>query len=363
MKKGHLFLIALAVVLALAAPAVRAGMIIDLEMNEGAGTTTADSSGNGNNGTLTSSQIIYPIPIWKAVGHTGSCLETFTGNYIQVPRSPSLDITGAFHASMWVKPYGMGTFIPIPDGTIETLSGTGGGFSKGQSSDASGYGMYLVSNAATVHGWIGFVKAGGKDFYGPQGVAADRVVAGAWNLIEIDFDGSQTYRLYVNNSVRYTGLLPEPDTVKISARDLYVGHEQIVGTYIDGRVDEFKITTEVPATLGFISGTITLQDFVGDLSLVPVRIEVKQGATVIKSEQKTLDQTGSYVIGPFTAGTYEISFSACKFRKKVVSGVEVHDGGPTVVSGPLLNGDLNGDNSIGTPDFDILSGNFGKLGD
>lgn len=65
------------------------------KFDEGSGTTTADSSGNGNDGTLVNS------PAW-ATGHNGGGL-VFDGvsNYIQLPASlPSLS---DFTVSAWVK--------------------------------------------------------------------------------------------------------------------------------------------------------------------------------------------------------------------------------------------------------------------
>ncbi|OGO35473.1 MAG: hypothetical protein A2147_04790 [Chloroflexi bacterium RBG_16_57_8] len=288
------------------------------------------------------------------------------GQCIVVPRSPSLDITGAFHASMWVLPYGNGEWWPVPGGQIQFLAGHDFGFSKGGSLDGgdgqNGYGMYVNRNAM-VHGVISFQNGGIKDFWGLGTTVTDRLIADQWNYIAMDFDGVKTYRLWLNGSLRYQGVLSAPDTVKVSGNDLRIGDTQYSHqstSFLYGVIDEFKITTMVPGAGGKIGGAITLQSFTGDKTLTPVRIEVLQGSTVIQSEDRTLEQSSAYTTGLLAPGTYDIAFSARGFLKEVVPGVLVESDETTPVSVTLLNGDVDGDNSVGTPDFSILSGNYGQ---
>lgn len=69
--------------------------------SEGSGTTTADGSGNGNTGTLVDNTM------WTTdrFGNAGSALN-FNGSsqYVQIPDSSSLDITGDISIVAWVKP-------------------------------------------------------------------------------------------------------------------------------------------------------------------------------------------------------------------------------------------------------------------
>ena len=68
------------------------------KFDEGTGTTTADSSGNGNTGTLTNG------PLWTA-GRIGNALY-FDGidDNVTVPDSNSLDLSNSFTLSAWVNP-------------------------------------------------------------------------------------------------------------------------------------------------------------------------------------------------------------------------------------------------------------------
>src|SRR2546427_8380874 len=66
--------------------------------DEGSGTTTYDRSGNGNNGTLVNGPTWVPGVIGNALSFNGS-------NYVQIPDSQSLNITGnQFSISAWVNP-------------------------------------------------------------------------------------------------------------------------------------------------------------------------------------------------------------------------------------------------------------------
>jgi hypothetical protein len=67
------------------------------KLDESSGAAAADSSGNANTGTLTNG------PIWTT-GKLGSAL-SFDGvnDYVTVPSSSSLDITGSFTLSAWTR--------------------------------------------------------------------------------------------------------------------------------------------------------------------------------------------------------------------------------------------------------------------
>jgi len=67
--------------------------------DEGSGSVAADSSGNGNDGTLNG-----PVE-WTTEGKLGGALK-FTGpyNFVQVQSSPSLNMTSAITISVWINP-------------------------------------------------------------------------------------------------------------------------------------------------------------------------------------------------------------------------------------------------------------------
>jgi len=76
-----------------------AGLVGWWTFDEGSGTVAADSSGNGNNGTLHG-----PVE-WTTEGKIGGAM-AFTGpyNYVLVPSAPSLNPTDAITIAAWVNP-------------------------------------------------------------------------------------------------------------------------------------------------------------------------------------------------------------------------------------------------------------------
>src|SRR5215510_9249799 len=81
-----------------ASPVAGSGLVAYWKFDEGSGTIVADSSGNGNNGTLVNG------PVWTA-GRVGNALY-FDGvnDNVTVPDSNSLDLSSAFTLSAWVNP-------------------------------------------------------------------------------------------------------------------------------------------------------------------------------------------------------------------------------------------------------------------
>ncbi|HUV65596.1 MAG TPA: LamG domain-containing protein, partial [Sedimentisphaerales bacterium] len=83
---------------------VSAGLVGHWKLDEGSGTTAADSSGNGNDGT------IFNNPTWIS-GVNGTALEFHGlgvtgggGDYINCGSGASLDITGPISIALWIRP-------------------------------------------------------------------------------------------------------------------------------------------------------------------------------------------------------------------------------------------------------------------
>lgn len=88
------------------ASAPTAGLVGHWAFDEGAGTTAADSSGNGLNGTLQYS------PSWATSGscRRGACISfDGTDDYVRIPDSAALRLTGDVTVSAWIRPTGART--------------------------------------------------------------------------------------------------------------------------------------------------------------------------------------------------------------------------------------------------------------
>jgi hypothetical protein len=107
MSKKLFYLVSFVLVLGLANTSVVSAIDLDTDpalvgwwtFDEGSGNIAADSSGNGNDGTLNG-----PVE-WTADGKVGGAMK-FTGpyNYIQIQDSPSLDMTDEITIAAWINP-------------------------------------------------------------------------------------------------------------------------------------------------------------------------------------------------------------------------------------------------------------------
>jgi RHS repeat-associated protein len=191
-------------------------LVAAYSFEEGSGTTTADSSGNNNTGTLSSGVTWTTGKVGHAVAFDG------TSGDITVNSAASLDLNGSFTLSAWVKPTtvsGSQTllikettadscsyFLQIEDGEIDS------GFNNG-----SGCIEHITTNA--------------------------NLSAGNWyHFVAVLDHGSNTYNTYLNgdliSSVAETGV-PVPNTqALLIGRSGYAG-----GAYerLNGVLDEVNI--------------------------------------------------------------------------------------------------------------------------
>jgi hypothetical protein len=125
--------------------------------------------------------------------------------------------------------------------------------------------------------------------------------------------------------------------------------------------DDIEVATlEAP---GDVAGTIALADYTGDITRVPIYAEIMNESGPVGSAVVHLPEDGTFQISNVQSGDYTIVFSACKSLNVAVP-VTVTPGGVTDIGTITMpNGDLNGDNSVGFADFNILRKNWGMEGD
>ncbi len=109
-----------------------------------------------------------------------------------------------------------------------------------------------------------------------------------------------------------------------------------------------------------VSGTVTLGDFGGDVTQIPVDVDLRQGGSVVRSESVNLDSTGAYVLTDVEPGDYDIAFKASHWLR-VVTQVTVSNADVSGVDVALTNGDIDGDNEVTLFDFGQLVSAFGSM--
>ena len=151
-----------------------------LKLDETAGATASDSSGNGNTGTL------YGNGAWNPAGgpRTGALELNGTNSFVNVPDAPNLDNTGAFTLAYWFRAYSY-------------TSGGAGLISKRNAvSDNNAYTTFLQTDHLI------YVDIDGSN---NRFSSATAFATNQWYHVALTFDGSQATnqraRLYVNGAL------------------------------------------------------------------------------------------------------------------------------------------------------------------
>ena len=204
------------------------GMVGWWQFNEDTGTTTADSSGYGDTGTLAGTT----KPTWDASGITGSALDFVYANnsYVSFNVSssyPELEVSGSWTVSAWVKPT-----TPWPNQYDQgTIFGTWDGSYNSNMSLWLDYGSGTLPSTSI--GWaVVFQTSGGTYYYVKQ--TASSPTAGTWYFLTGVWNvATDTLYLYVNGS------LIGSQTGDPSPTNAFSGGS--IGQYFTGTVDDVRV--------------------------------------------------------------------------------------------------------------------------
>ena len=183
------------------------------KLDEGSGAVAADSSGNGNNGTLHG-----PVE-WVEEGKIGGAL-AFTGpyNYVLVPDAPSLNPTNALTIATWINPSWTGNNRIL------------------QKSSGGGDNQYRLLKE-----W------GNNMVFHLPGLSPDRLEfvglppAGEWTHLAATYDGS-SMKVYYNGAV--AGQQASTGKMTVSNGNLCIGTKHVTapaGDEYNGIFDDVRI--------------------------------------------------------------------------------------------------------------------------
>lgn len=174
------------------------------------GGDVADSSGNGNTGTVTNATYGADGRFGKALSFDGS------GDYVNAPDSASLSITGtALSLEVWAYPEGSSNAALIHKDHHYTL--------YRRSDGTITYADSITWSYATI---------------GSYGNAP----ADQWNHIVVTFDGADI-RFYINGALVHTR--PRAGSLADNAQPLCIGSYSCSGGYFRGRLDEVAVYDRV----------------------------------------------------------------------------------------------------------------------
>lgn len=181
-----------------------------------AGVKAYDRSGNGNTGTLTSGPVLAIGKIGQGLLFNG--LNSGSGNYVTIPTSSSLDITGDITLATWVKTNAIG----VLQGLIQQTDNT------------------------TWDYQLDIQSSGALDFYSDQGTPTDTVSTviisadGQWHHVAVVRRGT-TVTFYMDGVAGYSATVSGTFS---TGRPVILGADNTGGTArltVDGLLDDVRI--------------------------------------------------------------------------------------------------------------------------
>jgi PKD repeat protein len=189
------------------------GLVAAYGFDEGSGTSTLDSSGNGNAGVLQGGVT------WTTTGHSGAAL-AFSGvdGLVTIADTPTLRLTGPLTLEAWTRP----TSIESSYRTVVLKERSGG----------LCYALYGDTSAG---GPSGHVFVDGSE---PRARAAIPLATNAWTHLAMTYDLT-TIRLYVNGSLAAS--TPTAGAVTASTGPLRIGGNAVWNEYFAGVIDDVRV--------------------------------------------------------------------------------------------------------------------------
>lgn len=173
--------------------------------------TSTDRSGRGNDGSLTSSPVPVTGKIGQAIKFNGS------SNYVNVPNSSSVDLTGNMSISMWIRP---SELIDSSSGRKDLL--------------VKFLQYWLILNYPSNDGKILFaVSTGSPAVY----TTTTSWKANTWYHLAATWDGTN-FKIYVDGVLENTASGSAPPSTSTSVQ---IGGNSVQSNYFPGSIDDVRI--------------------------------------------------------------------------------------------------------------------------
>lgn len=201
-------------------PDLRSGLAGHWRLDEVNGTTGADSSPNGNNGTLPNGGA------WVTGRLAGGLVLDGANNFARIPHTASLQLTQAVTLSAWVRPDRHGGWQSVVRKVVQEGS---------HAYPFSSYDLMLLDTPSGFQARMGVSGADGNRTYATSGQS---FAYGSWHHIVGTFDGSAV-RLYVNGVEQATAAYAS--SMVAAAGPVLLGRNGAGGDTFKGVMDDVRI--------------------------------------------------------------------------------------------------------------------------
>jgi concanavalin A-like lectin/glucanase superfamily protein/Big-like domain-containing protein/PASTA domain-containing protein len=200
--------------------------VLAMSFNEVSGSTATDSSGNGNNGTISGA-----TRVTGQVGFGGALQFNGTSSIVNVAHSASLALTSGMTLEAWVNPSANAGVSPN-DGWRTVIM-------KERGTTGLAYGLYGNDGNTNPSRPAGYIRNNNSDV---EATAGPALPVGVWTHVAVTYDGT-SIRLYVNGQLRSTqgasgGIAASTAPLRIGGNTVF----SVPGTeYFAGLIDEVRI--------------------------------------------------------------------------------------------------------------------------
>jgi chitodextrinase len=194
-----------------AAPGNPSGLVAGYTFDAGSGATVSDLSGNANTGTIENAS-------WSTTGRYGGSM-SFNGttSRVQVPASPSLNVSTAITLMAWIRPASnQNDWRTIMQREVDAYA----------LNASHNRGRLRPSGGATLNGTFQFVNTNSSS------------PVNAWTHVALTYDGS-TLRLFVNGA--QVSSIAASGAIETNANPLWIGGNSPYGEYFNGLIDEARV--------------------------------------------------------------------------------------------------------------------------
>ena len=248
------FLLIIPAMVSTSAFAQSTGLVAAYSFDQGAGTTAADNSGNGNTGTLVNGAT------WSTTAKFGAAASfDGTNDRIDVADSNSLDLTSGMTLEAWVRPTANSSYRTV---VLKEVSGE------------LAYSLYAADSdhGARPSGWN---RSANVSRYA-DGTGA--LPLNSYSHIAVTYNGSSLV-FYVNGVVTKT--TAASGNIQTSTMALRIGGNSIWGEYFQGQIDELRVYNRALSQSEIQTDMVTPISGAADVSPPSVSVSAPaNGATI-----------------------------------------------------------------------------------
>ena len=214
-----------AITVSLGPAPVVSGPVLALSFNEASGSAANDSSGNGNNGSISGASRVA-----GQAGYGGALSFDGVASIVTVPHSASLALTTGMTLEAWVNPTANAGTAPN-DGWRTVIL-------KERGTNGLAYALYGNDGNSNPSRPAGYVNSG----FDKEATAGPQLPVGVWSHIAVTYDNT-AIKLYVNGTLRST--FTTTGAISASTAPLQIGGNNVFsvpGTeFFAGLIDEVRV--------------------------------------------------------------------------------------------------------------------------